>query len=378
MKIFSGLNVHTLQGVQSVSVVVKEGLIHELTPVIGAADVLEFPADYHLVPGFIDLHVHGANGSDVMDATQEALLNISESLAKEGTTGFLATTMTAPVAEIDRVLVLVRDLMRQGQRNFLGVHLEGPFISAEKAGAQCAAHVLSPDSAHLQHWQQLAAGVIKLVTLAPELPNSLELIRYLTQHNIIASLGHSNATYAEADAAIAAGCSHATHLFNAMRGLHQREPGLVTAALLSEKVLVELIVDGVHLHPAVVELVLKMKGREKIALVTDSMRAKCLRDGTYDLGGQTVTVKGDKAELREGVLAGSVLKMNSALKNLLQFTGCSLADAIKMTSENPARALGIFAERGSITVGKAADLVVLDSELNVVLTMVGGEVVFRG
>ena len=383
LSVLSNLQVHTEKGIlKNANVVIKNHSIHSIeTEKISHADELAFPENYHLVPGFIDLHVHGADGCDVMDASQDALRAISRALAKEGTTGFLATTMTASSMKIEEALCAVRDFMSaqldvEGAA-ILGVHLEGPFLSQKKAGAQREDDFLLPSVERFAHWQKISAEVIKLVTLAPELSDSLELIRYLKQKKIIASLGHTDATYAETAAAIAAGCTHATHLFNAMRGVHQREPGAVTAALLSDQVTAELIVDGVHLHPAIVEMAYKLKGKNRIALVTDSMRAKCLQDGVYDLGGQQVEVKNNRASLADGTLAGSVLKMSSAILKMMEFGKCSLSDAVMMAAENPAKSLGIFDRKGSIAVGKDADLVVLDDKLHVVLTMCGGRVVFR-
>lgn len=342
---------------------------------------LQFPSSYHLVPGFIDLHVHGANNKDVMDATHDALTVLSKTLAVEGTTSYLATTMTAAPNEIEKALCTIGTYM-QGQHNILGAtilgaHLEGPFISPKKVGAQNTKHLLAPDIALLADWQKKSGHAIKLVTLAPELPNSLALIRYLREHNIIASIGHSDATYRETQDAIKEGCHYVTHLFNAMRGIQQREPGVVTAALLSNKVKTELIVDGIHLHPAMVELALKLKGVEQLILVTDAMRAKCLGNGMYDLGGQNVYVKDGSATLADGTLAGSVLKMPEAIHKMIIFTGCDFYDAIRMASENPAKVLGIFEKKGSIAVGKDADLVVLDEDFCVVMTMVGGRVVYQ-
>jgi N-acetylglucosamine-6-phosphate deacetylase len=379
--ILSGPIINTEQGeLIDTALHVKSGVISALEKNISTADSILFPKNYHIVPGFIDMHVHGANGHDVMDADSGALRAISHALAVEGTTGFLATTMTADIVEIDRALITVRDFMRvKGNRGavILGVHLEGPFLAATKMGAQRGDKIILPSIELVQHWQQLSNNVIKQVTLAPEQANAIELIQYLVHQNIIASIGHTNATYAETTAAIVAGCSHATHLFNAMRGIHQREPGTVTAALLSPEVSVELILDGVHVHPAVIELTHRLKGANKIILVTDAMRAKCLGDGCYDLGGQSVHVKNNIAQLSDGTLAGSVLTMSDALRNMMKFTGCSLMDALKMTSENPARALGIFDKKGSIAIGKDADLVVLDDSLNVVMTICGGEVCYQ-
>jgi N-acetylglucosamine-6-phosphate deacetylase len=363
------------------AVVIAAGKIHAITVAEKNTDTekLIFPENYHLVPGFIDLHTHGARGHDVMDASAEALRVISQALAEEGTIAFLATTMTAATEEIECALVTVRNYQENESAgaSLLGVHLEGPFLAPTKMGAQRGDKMLAPDVTLLKRWQTLSGLAIKLVTLAPEQPNSAELIGYLCEQKIIASLGHTNATYAEAMTAIEQGCSHATHLFNAMSGIHQREPGTVTAALLADTVMVELILDGVHLHPAIVELVLKVKGKDKILLVTDAMRAKCLSDGCYDLGGQTVQVKNNQAQLANGVLAGSVLRMSSAIQNMLAFTGCELFDAIKMASENPAKVLGIFANKGSIAVNKDADLVVLDAEWNVVTTVCGGRLVYQ-
>lgn len=378
--ILSGPTIYSEQGeLCDTMLAIKSGKIVALDHHLQAEKIQEFPANYHIVPGFIDMHVHGAKGYDVMDGSVDALLAISHALAAEGTTGFLATTMTADTVEIDRALLAVQDFMRSDVKKgaaVLGVHLEGPFLAATKMGAQRGDKIIPPSVELMQHWQALATNVIKLVTLAPEQSHALDLIKYLCQQQIVASIGHTNATYAEATAAIAAGCSHATHLFNAMRGIHQREPGAVTAALLSPKVMAELILDGVHLHPAVVELAYRIKGAEKIALVTDAMRAKCLGDGLYDLGGQSVHVKNGEAQLADGTLAGSVLTMSSAIQNMLKFTDCGLMDAIKMASENPAKALGIFDKKGSIAIGKDADLVVLDEAYQVVMTIREGEICY--
>lgn len=381
--IISGLQVYTENEIlKNAEVVVEEGVIRQVTNLDDArvdnskqladGERFHFPETYHLIPGFIDMHVHGAKGFDVMDATEDALAEISLALAAEGTTSFLATTMTADESEIENALRSVKEYAFSKREKkgatILGVHLEGPFLSSAKMGAQRGDKILSPNAELMLRWQALAGGLIRLVTLAPEQPNSAELIAYLKQENIIPSLGHTNATYAEAVSAIDAGCCHATHLFNAMRGIQQREPGVVTAALLADNVMAELIVDGHHLHPAIVELALRVKGKDKIILVTDAMRAKCMGDGVYELGGQAVYLKDGKAALADGTLAGSVLPMISAIQNMLKFTGCSLADAVQMASENPAKALGIFHSKGSIKVGKDADLVVLDEALNVVTT----------
>lgn len=343
------------------------------------AKQLEFPQDHYLIPGLIDLHIHGAGGKDVMDASQEALITMSKTLAREGVTGFLATTMTAENTHIEAALATVQDVMPHCDgAQILGVHLEGPFIAKTKMGAQIGDLVLPPDVALMAHWRQTFPNMIKLVTLAPELSGATQLIQYLRQNGIIASIGHSDATYVETQAGIAAGCTHATHLFNAMRGVHQREPGAVGALLLSDQVMAELIVDGLHLHPAIVELAFKLKGKDRLLLVTDAIRAKCFGDGCFELGGQHVDVKAGKAMLMDGTLAGSTLRMPQAIKNMMHFTGCSLADAICMASYNPAKVLGLDAQKGSIAVGKDADLVVLNPALEVVMTLCEGRETYSG
>jgi N-acetylglucosamine-6-phosphate deacetylase len=382
----AGPDIYTEEGiVPEGSITIRNGMIATISTISqtkrSSNQIIRFPSSYRLVPGFIDLHVHGANNQDIMDATQEALTLISQTLAREGTTAFLATTMTASPFEIEKALCAVRDYMQSQHKipaaAMLGVHLEGPFISSKKAGAQRADDVLRPDSRYIAEWQEKSGQAIKLVTLAPELPNSLELIRYLRQHNIIASIGHTDAAYTEAKEAIQEGCHYVTHLFNAMRGIHQREPGVVTAALLAEKVKAELIVDGHHLHPAILELVLKLKGVDDLVLVTDAMRAKCLGNGRYDLGGQAVQVESNIARLADGTLAGSTLRMPEAICNMVHYTHCDFYDAVKMASANPAKVLGIFEKKGSIALGKEADLVVLDDHLQVVMTVVGGRIVYQ-
>jgi N-acetylglucosamine-6-phosphate deacetylase len=379
--IFLGLKI--LYGSTFVSnhaVIVEDGIIKEIVAADSIkpflpAKLYEFPNDHYLIPGLIDLHIHGANGHDVMDGNRQALLGISHALASEGVTGFLATTMTAHYDRINTALTAIAEVMACPQdqgATILGVHLEGPFISRAKMGAQRGDEIISPDPALLSRWQECAKGAIKLVTLAPELPQALELIKKLNQMGITASIGHTDATYAETNLAVNAGCSHATHLFNAMRGIHQREPGATTALLLAENVNAELIVDGLHLHPAIVELALRVKGKNKIILVTDAMRAKCLGDGEYDLGGQLVAVRSNAAKLADGSLAGSTLRMPQAIKNMVQFSHCSLEEAVYMASYNPACALGLEKYKGSIAKDKHADLVVMNADLDVMMTMRNG------
>ena len=344
-------------------------------------EVLELPGQYKAIPGLIDVHIHGVNGADTMDATKEALDTMVKALPKEGTTSFLATTITQEGKQIENALInagqYIKGQQPIGKAEILGIHLEGPFVNAKRAGAQPIQHIIDPDLALFKEWQNLTNGNIKLVTLAPEQPGGIDMIRYLKANGIISSIGHTDATYDEVNEAIDAGANHVTHLFNQMRGLHHREPGVVGAAFLRAELKAEMIVDGVHVRPEMVKLAFKQKQSEGLILITDSMRAKCLKNGKYDLGGQEVTVKNGKAVLEDGTLAGSILKMGQAVKNIIAYTGCSLEDAIEMASVNPAKQLDIFNRKGSISVGKDADIVILDGEMEVCMTFCHGVLAFN-
>lgn len=367
-------------------VIISEGKIKELGPISQLQDGVRFEEMYFpngskLIPGFIDLHIHGVDGADTMDATTEALHRMSAALPKEGTTSFLATTITQETMAIEKALINAGEYIAAqpvaGKAEVLGIHLEGPFINRKMAGAQPVNHIVNPELSLFNRWQQLSNRMIKVVTLAPELPGALELISYLHKSGVIASVGHTAATYDEMKEAIQAGATQVTHLFNQMRGLHHREPGVVGSAFLHEELKAELIADGIHVRPEIVRLAYLQKGRNGLILITDSMRAKCLKNGTYDLGGQEVIVEGGKAVLGDGTLAGSILKLGLALKNMIEYTGCSVLDAIQMAAVNPAKQLNVFDEKGSITIGKDADLVILDKNNDVFMTICRGEIAYQ-
>lgn len=343
--------------------------------------IIDLQANYSAIPGFIDIHIHGANGADAMDATPEALATMAKALVKEGTTSFLATTMTQETAAIEQALTnagnYITQPQPQGQAEIIGIHLEGPFVNKKRAGAQPLNYIIDPDKDKFTKWNKLANGKIKLVTLASERPGGLELVRYLTQNGIVASLGHTDATYDQVDEAIQTGAKQVTHLYNQMRELHHREPGVVGAAYLREELKTEIIVDGIHSRPEMVKLAYKQKGKQGFILITDAMRAKGLPDGDYELGGQPVAVKAGKAVLADGTIAGSVLKMNQAIKNMLDFTGCSFPEAIEMAAMNPAKQLNIADRKGSLAVGKDADIVILDENLDVFMTICRGKLAYQ-
>ena len=359
---------------------IKDGIIADIGLVSSLpehhADVVELPEDSTIVPGFIDVHIHGAGGADTMDATIEALTTMASFLPEEGTTSFLATTITQEQSAIFKALKNAEDYMGShnypGKAEMLGIHLEGPFINEVRKGAQPEKYINKPDIELFKNMQQASGNNIRLVTLAPEKENGNELIAHLAKNGVIASVGHSDATYAQMSEAVKSGASHVTHLFNGMRGIHHRDPGVAGAALLLDELKIELIADGIHVVPEMLDLAIRSKGKDGVILITDSMRAKCLKNGIYDLGGQAVSVADGKALLKDGTLAGSILKMKDSLKNMMKFTGISLEDAVKLSSENPARQLKVFNRKGSIAAGKDADLVVLDSNNDVAMTFCRG------
>ena len=378
----SGLKIYADSGVISDgTVLIEQGRIQNVSSSHGVVErsTYQFPNNYVLIPGRIDLHTHGVAGVDVMDATPEALRIMSEMLAEEGTTGFLATTMSMPVEKINAAIKNVTHYIQHENNvgaKIIGLHLEGPFIAESKMGAHQHDYIVKPDVTLMRQWQTLAKGLIKLVTLAPEVAGADALIACLLELDIIPSIGHSNASYDVACAAMDKGCQHITHLFNAMSGLHHRYPGVALAAL-ERPVLAEIIADGEHVAWEMLKFVMRVKGPHELCVVTDSMRAKCMPVGQYDLGGQKVNVTQNSARLEDGTLAGSVLTMSQAIQNLMQHHICDLETAIMLSSINPAKQLGIFNEVGSIALGKWADLVVMDENYQVAMTLCRGQIIYN-
>jgi len=331
------------------------------------AEIIDAQGCY-VAPGFINLHIHGSRGSDTMDGTSAALSSLAASLPATGVTSFLPTTMTAPWENINRALDTIRQCRGKcpGAR-ILGANVEGPFINPEHKGAQKEAYIAPAAFAKIAAYQD----IIKIITIAPETCLATGFISQCCRAGIIVSLGHSSATYEEAQAAIKTGATHITHLFNAMSGLHHRKPGLVGAALDSS-VYVELICDNIHVHPMLQRLVYKLKSPDKIILITDAMRAALLGDGESELGGQKVFVHGAKATLADGTIAGSVLPLNKALRNFKANTGAPLSKVVAMVTLNPARELGLD-KLGSLEVGKLADLTIFDQNFKIHQTFINGE-----
>ncbi|HET9364828.1 MAG TPA: N-acetylglucosamine-6-phosphate deacetylase [Candidatus Angelobacter sp.] len=335
----------------------------------------DFP-DAILAPGFIDIHIHGGSGHDVMETDTSALAAIERGMLKHGVTSYLATTVTAPLPatlkSLEHLGAAARTKPNEAKSCLLGVHLEGPFISHVKRGVHPPENLLRPAPELLRQFHEASGGAIRILTIAPELKGSLETIAEATQLGIRSSLGHSNATFAEANAGIQAGARHATHTFNAMRPLDHREPGILGAVLSDDSVTADLIADGVHVAPSMVKLFLTAKGTERAILITDAISATDMPDGKYKLGEFVVEVKGDRCEL-EGKLAGSVLTLDRAVRNVMRYATLSLQDSVRLVTLNPARLLGITETRGMLAPGRIADVVVLTQSGEVITTMAAGK-----
>jgi N-acetylglucosamine-6-phosphate deacetylase len=332
----------------------------------------------NLLPGFVDLHVHGAMGHEVMDASPIGLEEMSRFYASHGVTSFLATTWTADRESIMKALELVEEMQgpMQGGATLLGVHLEGPYLNPTRCGAQDVN--LIRRAGKVEALEILDTGVIRLVALAPEFEENLWLIDECVQRGITVSAAHTTANAAQMQKAVEHGITHLTHSFNAMEGLGHRELGTIGAAMTLPQISCELIADNIHVHPAAQKILVDVKTPTGIILVTDAIRAAGLPDGDYMLDERSVHIENGAVRLSNGTLAGSVLTMEHALKNVCSATGRSLTEMWITSSLNAARAIGVSSQKGSLEVGKDADLVLLDESFNVQLTVAQGEIVFKG
>ena len=346
----------------------------------GKGEEIELPKNAIVLPGFIDQHVHGAGGSDGMDGTVEDIAIIANTLAKEGTTSFLVTTMTQSKENIMNAMKAVKEYRETDKgegAKVLGIHLEGPFIAAAHKGAQPLEYVAKPDIAVFDEYNEASGNAIKIVSLAPEIEGADELIKHLDSKGVVASIGHTGAKYNDVVNAVAAGAKNVTHTYNAQSALHHREIGVVGSAMLVNELNCELIADTIHVSVPAMKLLVKNKYTDKISLISDAMRAKGIPDGESELGGQKVFVKNGEARLADGTLAGSVLRMNRAIENIVTKVGVPFEQAVDYATINPARLLGIDNETGSIKVGKRADFVVLNDKYDVILTVRDGEIVYQ-
>ncbi len=358
-------------------VVVEGGRITAVSPP-SLSPATVYAPDHFLVPGFIDLQLNGAFGLD-FTRQPETIWAVAERLPQYGVTGFLPTVITCPLATVQKAqAVMAQQTLGQRRSTFtgaepLGLHLEGPFLNPQKKGAHNPHHMQLPTLTAIADWSPETQ--VRLVTLAPELPGALPVITALAERGVIVSAGHSMASFAEAKAGFAAGVRYGTHLFNAMPGLHHREPGLVGALLDDARVTIGIIPDGIHVHPALLKLVWQTAG-PRLNVVTDAMAALGMPPGRYDLGDFQVTVEETTCRLPDGTLAGSILGMDTAVRNLITYTGCTLAEAVAAVTAVPADLLGMGQQKGRIAPGYDADLVLLTPDLQVAMTIVHGDVVY--
>lgn len=351
------------------------GLVDEAD--VGSAERID-AAGMFVLPGLIDMHIHGYLGEDSSDGSADGVRKMARGLAENGVTSWLPTTMTVAMPQLERVFEMMRRLMKESRRpgewrgaEILGVNAEGPFLNPAKKGAQAAGFILPADAAFVEKYKD----VVRVFTVAPEMPGALEAIEKVRRStDVLIAMGHTAATFDQAMAGVSRGVGHVTHLFNAMSPLTQRDPGVVGAALLSD-VSVELIADTFHVHPALFTMVARLKGR-KLILVTDSTRAGGMPDGEYELGGQPIFVRGIECRLSDGTIAGSVLRLNRAVENVMRHTALPIWEAVNMASLNVASVLGVESRKGSLMAGRDADIALVDERFSVARTFVGGQEAF--
>lgn len=367
-------NIIYLDRIETGSILVDNGKIKAINPDdCGDENIIDAKGLY-ISPGFIDVHIHGAGGYDTMDGTSEAIDTIAKTIVKHGTTSFTPTTMTVSIDEIRKSLKVIKELKATGNdgAHILGVHLEGPFVSPKAIGAQNPKHLLSPSISAYQDIVKDYEDIIVSITLAPEVDGAKELIKYISGSGVICSLGHTNATYEEMLEAIKCGASHSTHLYNAMTPLNHRNPGAV-GAVFDSNITTETISDGIHISYPALRIAYKQKGTDNTLLISDAMMACCMPNGEYSLGGQKVIVVNDEARLENGALAGSVLTLDKAVRNVYKNSNIPLYEVVKMASFNGAKHCKVDDHKGRIKEGYDADLILFDDDINIKRVFVSGK-----
>ena len=365
------------------SIVIENGQIVEL----GEVENVTIPGDAQLIdisgkavcPGFVDLLIHGALGRDFSEGDEQAFEIIGQRFLQHGSTTLMASLYAKPEEEmLSNIRKLAGYIQKHPDSNIRGIHLEGPYLNKAFKGAMNEDWLWTPSlDSWLKMWDA-SQGLVKLMTIAPELPGALEVIRDAAKKGVVISIGHSMATYKEIELAIDNGAAHVTHIFNAMKPLHHREPGVALAALLRDELKIELIADTYHVHPAMMEFLLKIKKPNGIILITDSITPGGMHEGEeFEFADQKVRIKGGKAVLDNGTIAGSTLTLNYAVKNMVETAGARITEAVRMASLNGAKVLGIDRKKGILSVGRDADLVVLGDDYAVDMTIMGGKVVYR-
>jgi len=382
---FTAARLYTpVEEIENPILVVEDGVISEVysratREVPGDSSLIDF-GDAALSPGFVDIHIHGGAGLDLMRASLSEFPRLGKFLATHGVTGYFATTVAAPLDVTCSALERLADAVEaaratpddSAQGRPLGIHLEGPFLSHKRRGVHPPEFLVAPTVAVFERLWQAARGHVRMLTIAPEVPEAMEVIAEAARRNVCVSIGHSDAEMPVAQAAVKAGARHATHTFNAMRPLDHREPGIIGEVLSNDQLSADIIVDGIHVDPAVVKVFLRAKGRERAVLITDAISATGMPDGRYQLGPIEVDVKDGKCT-SNGSLAGSVLTMDRAVRNITRFSEWTLRDAVQAATLNPARAVGLAAHHGILAKGVSADFTVLNSAGEVLKTIVRGQ-----
>lgn len=358
-------------------IIINDGIIEDVVSEV-KGDMEVIPSEI-VIPGLIDTHIHGCDGYDTMDGTYDALNGMSKYLARNGVTRFNATTVTAIFDRLIAAVKNVKDTMDNGTDGamLMGSYIEGPYISPLHRGAHAEECLRKIDLGEIEKLVDAGSGTINEFIIAPELENGQEAVKLLTSKGIRVTIGHSDATVDVANEAIKNGAVAGVHIYNAMRGLHHREPGIVGAVLTNDNAYAEMIADTIHVHPDAMKIVVRCKGVDKVCLITDCMMAGGLKDGRYMLGELPVVVKDSICRIEDGALAGSTLKLINGVKNMVQCVGVSLKDAVTMASLNPAKLLGIDDVTGSIEKGKSADIAVIDENFDVLMTIVQGKIVWK-
>ncbi|NCQ16786.1 MAG: N-acetylglucosamine-6-phosphate deacetylase [Ignavibacteria bacterium CG_4_8_14_3_um_filter_37_9] len=360
----------------------KEGVIQEL----GKASDVKIPDNCEIIdisghtiaPGFVDLLVHGGGGNGFADANDQSIKKVSDYFLRNGSTTILASLFAKPYKQLlDDLNRVATYIQTNPDSNIYGIHMEGPYLNKGLKGAMNESYLWEPTVASFDAMWEASKGLMKIMTIAPELPGSIGVMRAAAKRGVVLSIGHSMATYDEIELAIDNGAAHVTHIFNAMKPFHHRDGGVILGALLRNELKIELIADKLHVHPAVMELLLKLKGASGIILITDSIRAGGMHEGEYEFADQKIFMKDQKAFLPDGTLAGSTLTLNKAIKNLVETANAKLTDAVRMASVNGAKVLNIENRKGILAVGKDADMVVMNDLYEVVMTVLGGKIVYQ-
>lgn len=347
-----------------------KGFIDEIPTGKRFMDYSEFIA----APGYVDTHIHGYGGFDIMDGNRESLIGISKGIVNTGITSFLATTLTASMEDLDNACKVVGDYYNECEgAKVKGIFLEGPFFTEKFKGAQNPKYMSSPDFDKLKKWYDLSNGLVKKIAIAPELEGTVEFTKKAKELGVYVALGHSDAKYEEAYDAVMAGASIFVHVYNGMSPLHHRNPGMVGAALSLKNVFAELICDGHHVHPAAANVVMRARGKEEVVLITDCMMAGGMPEGEYKLGDFRVHVEGGTARLDDGSLAGSVLRLEDGVKNIVNWEIATLFEAVQMASQIPAKSVGIDNEAGIIDIGRDADINIMDDNGKIIATYIDGK-----